>query len=1229
MSRCVVKHCSSSTRKRCPNVILHTFPREPEKIKLWLYLTGQYGADLDDMVIKVYLGKVNDSYRMCSLHFTHDSYNYDGYRRTLKRDSIPTVFNIITPSTDTSSVSSTIPVVSKPSSSSGEQQIPSAPSADSQKSSSSGTVCTYQVQFNPNASSQPTIQQMTLVPVVPQKVFLQACGISQQPNSVVSVTSPSVTIQPIETTMCKATQMHSALSGVSQQSPASSPSTLAPMTIPLCITQSKSAVSSYDGQLEQLTPANLQQISSATVTFLQKPSSVAPNSNLPLDTKLRIEATSSSTKTVFSTLTSCPKISLSPALSPVISTAAFNKTQNAQPINIPLTVRETKPCSMTVLPISKAPSSTTSSCPIISLFQAPNHVISTSGVDKSSYKNMTTPPNSIALAIVHETKPCSRTVLPVSENMSSVTQQPPTTTVLAQKSHPISVVHFPDKAPTSQTVIPDFLPPSKKRKLETSAASSGKIHVPNPCISQPSVNAGNHYFVSNNSRVQTNCVTEKPLMVDKGVNTDFLTNRKSCCVGTYPMHRRRNAGTQTKIYTKHRKIMCTLLVPNEETDDSSVTKDNPEDTEFNEPSPSNLSNGHHDLSEDLETVNLNLVKVEIVSNSEVDAYVPTASDIEQEFHIKEEIGTCAVQTHFKSNSTIPDFGINTLKKEPNIKTEDEQFPISMFSQDTTHFVSQNPKIERISPIPCDSLTAIYRNPTSWETSAIQTDDELGDPNDSSFHINELSEDEDESFLVPSDAEDEDDIKHVFQDLDSPVENLVEEEKYIVFESCLKKLIMMIPCRSETKCMSPLTQYKKETVGSYLSVEARCSSGHTSLLWESQPRHGYEPLGNVLLSAAVLFSGSSFVKSQHMFKLLNLKSIDKTTYSRNQSMYLFPAISHHWKEEQKAVIQSVQEMPLCLSGDQQLDSPGFSANYSTYSLMDVASKKICSLSVEAVTPQMTLEGLEKIGLQKTMEELQTMNADVKMIVTDRSIAVQEILKDSYPDIVHKIDLWHLSRSIGNEVLMAAKHKDCEILYQWVEAIRNHLWWSLCTCCKNPDLLIQKWKSVIHHVTNVHEWDGDGDCRGCHHPPLPEEVVNNTNWLEKDSAAHKQLKKIVENTSLLKDLKQLSFNCHTGELEIYHKTCLKYHPKKVHFFMDSMEARTQLAALDHNRNVHIVKEMVRKASSGEAHSRLMQRLEGSRGQKLWIVKALYKPACQNFLFDILNDVIAFVKEDKTFW
>ena len=40
---------------------------------------------------------------------------------------------------------------------------------------------------------------------------------------------------------------------------------------------------------------------------------------------------------------------------------------------------------------------------------------------------------------------------------------------------------------------------------------------------------------------------------------------------------------------------------------------------------------------------------------------------------------------------------------------------------------------------------------------------------------------------------------------------------------------------------------------------------------------------------------------------------------------------------------------------------------------------------------------------------------------------------------------------------------------------------------------------------------------------------------------------------------------GSLEVFHASMLKYTPKRIHFFYDSMLARTMLAVMDHNLNV----------------------------------------------------------------
>ncbi|KAG8583255.1 hypothetical protein GDO81_008341 [Engystomops pustulosus] len=73
--------------------------------------------------------------------------------------------------------------------------------------------------------------------------------------------------------------------------------------------------------------------------------------------------------------------------------------------------------------------------------------------------------------------------------------------------------------------------------------------------------------------------------------------------------------------------------------------------------------------------------------------------------------------------------------------------------------------------------------------------------------------------------------------------------------------------------------------------------------------------------------------------------------------------------------------------------------------------------------------------------------------------------------------------------------------------------------------------------------------------------------KNKLPHDRLKSTVDNLTLMCDIHNLTFFCHTGSLEVFHSTTLKYRPKRIHYNHDSMVARTNLSALDHNYNVEL--------------------------------------------------------------
>ena len=96
-------------------------------------------------------------------------------------------------------------------------------------------------------------------------------------------------------------------------------------------------------------------------------------------------------------------------------------------------------------------------------------------------------------------------------------------------------------------------------------------------------------------------------------------------------------------------------------------------------------------------------------------------------------------------------------------------------------------------------------------------------------------------------------------------------------------------------------------------------------------------------------------------------------------------------------------------------------------------------------------------------------------------------------------------------------------------RHRALWATCEGDKN--LLLEKWISIVHHSANIHSWDSADLYHECPHPPIPREKARTKRRLRPGSPAHEALKEVVFDKTLLKDIEQLTLNCHTGTLEVY--------------------------------------------------------------------------------------------------
>ena len=135
-------------------------------------------------------------------------------------------------------------------------------------------------------------------------------------------------------------------------------------------------------------------------------------------------------------------------------------------------------------------------------------------------------------------------------------------------------------------------------------------------------------------------------------------------------------------------------------------------------------------------------------------------------------------------------------------------------------------------------------------------------------------------------------------------------------------------------------------GTALHIHQHCSSCGYMRKWKNQPYIRNMPVLNLLMSGAILFSGTLPSKAMRLFTLLGLMHVRRRTYFRHQRLYLEPVVYSTWEEQQKALFSNLRDdkVELELAGDGRSDSPGYCAKYGTYTLIEMNTNKILDMKI---------------------------------------------------------------------------------------------------------------------------------------------------------------------------------------------------------------------------------------------------------------------------------------------
>nr|XP_054775161.1 uncharacterized protein LOC129283348 [Lytechinus pictus] len=506
-------------------------------------------------------------------------------------------------------------------------------------------------------------------------------------------------------------------------------------------------------------------------------------------------------------------------------------------------------------------------------------------------------------------------------------------------------------------------------------------------------------------------------------------------------------------------------------------------------------------------------------------------------------------------------------------------------------------------VPEHPVTSHYTGHLSSPSSHVQTQSSSGEQASSSSG-------KDPSYVPSSDHS---------SDVDEEEQKWLEycsDPKYVVFGAQLERLFYSLKC---SKCFGSeghISDLQKHVQGTHLTVSAFCVCGNLVIRWDSQPKIGHAPVGNLLCTASALFSGQTHESLNFFSSVLSLEFIGNSLFYDIQDEWLFSALNSAFKANIAEARREVGQDPVILCGDGRCDSPGFSAKYCTYTLMNAKNNKIMAMKLVQVSEASSSVAMEKLGFQRALQELLDAGINVTVVATDRHVGIRKLMREEYPHIIHQFDVWHVEKAVKKRLLAKSKRKENALLGPWISCIGNHLWWSASNCNENPDLLIEMWQSVTHHICNIHEWNSADMYHQCRHDPLPPDEERETKWLTPDSPPHQALQDVLFDRNLVKDIRQLTMACRTGDLESYHSMLLKYCPKRKHFPYAGMMARTQLAVLDHNHNQNRGQRVIKK---GPRRGEGQYKVKYSKRAQSWAVNINKEDKNFSYLIGILQDVL----------
>ena len=138
-----------------------------------------------------------------------------------------------------------------------------------------------------------------------------------------------------------------------------------------------------------------------------------------------------------------------------------------------------------------------------------------------------------------------------------------------------------------------------------------------------------------------------------------------------------------------------------------------------------------------------------------------------------------------------------------------------------------------------------------------------------------------------------------------------------------------------------------------------------------------------ICAGILLSGLTYNVFRRAIDIMGMMGVSERRFYKIQKSYLFPAIDYVYEVQKKSIVEKLQNETLTAAGDGRFDSPGFSAKYGTYTIMDINSKVIIDFYIAHVSNAGSSQGMELYAFKKVLIKLIQFNdLEISTITTTK-------------------------------------------------------------------------------------------------------------------------------------------------------------------------------------------------------------------------------------------------------